>query len=182
MYYAPNFETRFSNHSEIRSAFPNTSLPVSLTDETLAEIGVYPLFTDKPAYNPITQGIVDRGVVGAPPEFSVDWEIIDLTPEQVAANQAAKDQAILNECVTNTQKRLDDFAKERHYDGILSLCTYATSSVPKFKAEGQCGVDSRDQTWAKLYDMLAEVEAGTRPKPSGYSDIESELPVLEWSV
>ena len=82
--------------------------------------------------------------------------------------------------VASTQARLDDFAKTRNYDGILSLCTYATSSVPKFAAEGQCGVDSRDQTWARLYTIMQEVEAGTRQMPLGFSDIEPDLPVLAW--
>lgn len=84
------------------------------------------------------------------------------------------------EIVTATQQRLDDFARTRNYDGILSLCTYATSTVQKFKAEGQYGVTARDATWAKLYEMLAEVEAGTRPMPTGFEDIEPELPVLAW--
>jgi len=82
--------------------------------------------------------------------------------------------------VTATQQRLDDFARTRNYDGILSLCTYATSTVQKFQAEGQYGVTARDATWAKLYEMLAEVQAGTRPMPNGYADVEPELPVLEW--
>jgi hypothetical protein len=30
--------------------------------------------------------------------------------------------------------------------------------------------------------MLAEVLAGTRPMPSGYADIEGELPALSWPV
>ena len=79
-----------------------------------------------------------------------------------------------------TQSRLDDFAKTRSYDGILSLATYATSIVPKFQTEGQYGVTARDATWAKLYEVMAEVEAGTRPMPAGYSDIEGELPELSW--
>lgn len=87
---------------------------------------------------------------------------------------------IMDGIVQETQRRLDDFAKTRGYDGILSLCTYATSSVPKFAAEGQYGVEVRDATWAKLYEILAQVEAGTRPMPEGYSDIEPELPVLAW--
>jgi hypothetical protein len=84
------------------------------------------------------------------------------------------------EIIEATQKRLDDFAKTRNYDGILSACTYATSTAPKFKAEGQYCLGARDATWAKLYDMLAQVEAGTRPIPSGFADIEGELPVLAW--
>lgn len=89
-------------------------------------------------------------------------------------------EEIQQEIVTATQQRLDDFARTRNYDGILSLCTYATSTVPKFAAEGQYGVTARDATWAKLYEMLAEVEAGARPVPGGYADIEPELPVLAW--
>jgi len=84
------------------------------------------------------------------------------------------------EIVQATQQRLDDFARTRNYDGILSLCTYATSTVPKFQAEGQYGVTARDATWAALYQILAEVEAGARPVPSGYADIEPDLPALAW--
>lgn len=89
-------------------------------------------------------------------------------------------EAVQEKIVYFTQKRLDDFAQTRNYDGILSLCTYATSTNPKFQSEGQYGVTARDATWAKLYEILAEVEAGTRPTPTGFSDIEPELPVLAW--
>ncbi|UOA08314.1 hypothetical protein [Methylobacter sp. S3L5C] len=79
-----------------------------------------------------------------------------------------------------TQKRLDDFAKTRNYDSILSACTYATSTVAQFAAEGQYCTGVRDTTWATLYQILADVEAGNRPVPTSYADIESELPNLAW--
>lgn len=78
------------------------------------------------------------------------------------------------------QKRLDDFARTRGYDGILSACTYATSAVPKFAAEGRYAVDARDATWSAAYAILAEVQAGDRPIPGSLSEIESDLPVLAW--
>lgn len=87
---------------------------------------------------------------------------------------------VQEQIVTATQQRLDDFARTRNYDGILSACTYATSTVPKFKTEGQYCVEARDETWAKLYEIMDEVQSGVRPPPTGYDDIEPELPVLEW--
>ena len=82
--------------------------------------------------------------------------------------------------VQATQARLDNFARTRNYDGILSACTYATSSVPKFAEEGQYAVQARDATWAALYVLLAEVQAGTRPAPASFDDVQPLLPVLEW--
>ena len=97
------------------------------------------------------------------------------TPEQRAAD-------LRTSIVASTQSRLDDFARTRNYDGILSLCTYATSPTARFASEGQYGVNLRDATWSKLYDILSEIQAGTRPMPNGYSDIESELPLLQWPI
>lgn len=83
--------------------------------------------------------------------------------------------------VAQAQKRLDDFARTRNYDGILSACTYATSAVPKFAAEGQYAVEARDATWSRLYDLLAEVKGGQRSVPESFElDIAPELPVLIW--
>ena len=90
------------------------------------------------------------------------------TPEQIVAQYTAV-----------VQKRLDDFARTRGYDGILSACTYATSIVPKFEAEGQYAVEARDATWAKCYEVLAAVEAGSRPMPT-LDELLAELPVLTW--
>lgn len=77
------------------------------------------------------------------------------------------------------QQRLDDFAKTRNYTNIMSAATYATSTVPKFKDEGQYAVEVRDATWAKCYEVLAEVEAGSRPMPT-LDELLSELPKLVW--
>ena len=90
------------------------------------------------------------------------------TPEQTVAQYTAA-----------VQKHLDDFARTQNYDGILSAASYATSTVPKFKAEGQYAVEARDATWAKCYEVLAAVEAGSRPMPT-LDKLLADLPVLTW--
>jgi hypothetical protein len=88
-------------------------------------------------------------------------------------------EQIIAQYTAAVQKHLDDFARTRGYDGILSAATYATSTVPKFKAEGQYAVEARDATWAKCYEVLAAVEAGSRPMPT-LDELLAELPVLTW--
>ncbi len=77
------------------------------------------------------------------------------------------------------QKRLDDFARTRNYDGILSAATYATSSVQKFAAEGQYAVQARDASWAACYQVMADVQSRRRSMPS-IEQVLAELPVLDW--
>lgn len=94
--------------------------------------------------------------------------------------QEQSSAALQSRVVAATQRRLDAFAQTRNYDNILSACTYAESTVPRFAAEGQYCVSARDATWSTLYTILAEVEAEQRPVPTGFSDIEAELPALAW--
>lgn len=98
----------------------------------------------------------------------------------IAQKTTERNQALQASIVSQTQARLDTFAKTRNYAGILSLCTYSGSLVPKFAAEGQYGVQLRDDTWSTCYQILADVEAGTRPLPSGYEEIAPELPTPQW--
>lgn len=94
------------------------------------------------------------------------------TPEErLAAVQAHFTGAI--------QAHLDTFAALRGYDGILSAATYATSTVPRFRAEGQCAVEARDATWAAAYTLMDAVLAGKREMPS-LGDVLAELPKLAW--
>ena len=94
------------------------------------------------------------------------------TPEEQQA-------ALLAEFVAAIQTYLDDFARTRNYDGILSAATYATSTVGKFRAEGQYAVEARDATWVKGYAIMDDVLAGARPMPS-LAEVLDELPPLAW--
>lgn len=141
----------------------------------------------QPEYNSVIQFAQEIApVLTDKNHWEQQWEVVDRYSTQaeadaaVAADALIKAQALQNSIVEATQKRLDSFAKTRNYDNILSACTYAASTVPKFQTEGQYCVNARDQTWSTLYSILAEVQAGTRPMPTSYADIEPLLPVLEW--
>lgn len=113
----------------------------------------------------------------------------DATPDEVAEIEARKAESVAQAAqafqasvVTATQARLDTFASTRNYDGILSACTYATSAIPKFAGEGQYAVNARDNTWATLYALMGEVQAGTTPMPATIDEVVALLPELTWPV
>lgn len=81
--------------------------------------------------------------------------------------------------VSAVQKMLDAKAQERRYDNILSACTYATSSKPKFQAEGQACVAWRDAVWEKCYQLMADVDSGSLAQPA-IDELLAMLPSMEW--
>ena len=169
--------------SQLKRDNPQTSFPKDMTDEVLASWGVFPVYsTEQPKYDSVTHSIAELPPSYINGRWEQQWEVYELAPEVVLANQQSVSEALQQSVVASTQERLDSFARTRNYDGILSACTYATSNIPKFAAEGQVAVNLRDATWAALYQILEEVQAGQREAPTGFSDIEPLLPPLEWPV
>ena len=158
-----NTTTNTFGHSihDARAAYPETSIP---EDASFGDF-IYYLPT-VPAYDSHTQVAVEISPVGGVQQWRIDPAPVEhvITAVQVAV-----------------QQRLDDFARTRNYDGILSAATYATSAVPKFAAEGQYAVQARDATWAACYTIMADVQAGMRAMPS-VDDVLAELPALEWPL
>ncbi|SDD55697.1 hypothetical protein SAMN05192589_107107 [Paracidovorax valerianellae] len=97
------------------------------------------------------------------------WRLLPADAVHITAAATARAQA-----------RLDGWARTRNYDGVLSLATYANSAVPRFAAEAARGIELRDATWAKLYEILTAVQAGERPMPRTWAALEQELPPLIW--
>lgn len=176
---APNQQVEKYPYSiaQLRKDNPNVSFPSNLSDEVLKVYNVFPVETSaQPAFDELTYRLVS----GAPQlnegVWTQVWTVVLLSAEE---RQVIWEQ-IKQDAIEKTQQRLDSFAQSANYDGIVSLCTYATCNNPKFRQEGQYGVDVRGATWVKLFTILNEAESGVRPLPSGYSEIESELPPLIW--
>lgn len=94
------------------------------------------------------------------------------------------DEKLVNRIVElvrqHVQRLLDEFAKQRGYDSIVSAVSYGNSSVQQFANEGQRALQKRDEAWTNMYAYIAEVKAGSKPVPKSVSEIEAELPALTW--
>lgn len=102
-------------------------------------------------------------------------------PEPVASQGPLEIQAA---AIAAVQSALDNKARERNYDGILSLCSYAVSNVEKFALEGQAGVYWRDTAWTTMYGLLAQINDGTIPAPNSPEQARQmaldALPQMQW--
>lgn len=166
---------------ELKQDHPEVSFPKDITEDTLRSFSVFQVkHTEYPAHDPTTETVVEGFPTLINGEYKQVWKVQPLSPEVIVENLKQKQESLKSSVIQSTQDKLDSFAKTRNYDSILSACTYATSLNPKFKVEGQRCVELRDTTWEALYQILEEVQQGTRPVPSGFEDIEPELPVLTW--
>lgn len=70
-------------------------------------------------------------------------------------------------------------AQARGYDDIKAAVTYAEEpAVPIFQAEGRALRAWRSLVWAHCYQVLADVQAGTRAIPTA-AQLIAELPALD---
>ena len=139
-------------------------------------------------YNPLDEiksvkiqgnGYLLNGAMSVPmADGNREYELIKLwiaegntpEPEYTVAEIAERNKQML---ITAVQNMLDNAAKAKGYDSILSACSYAAYPNP-FQAEGQEFVAWRGAVWAKCYEILGEVEAGTRTAPT-VSELLAEL-------
>jgi len=76
------------------------------------------------------------------------------------------------------QAHLDSAAREKGYDSIFTAVTYADEpAVTKFQTEGRAMRKWRSLVWDACYQILADVQAGTRTIPTE-TDLIAELPTL----
>jgi len=95
-----------------------------------------------------------------------------------SAKASAAAQARLSAAV---QAHLDATARARSYDSALSCVSYIDSTVAAYRAEATTMRDWRDAVWLRCYELLAEVQAGTRPVPTE-SELIALLPVIQWGA
>ena len=181
--------------ASIRAAYPNTSFPIPFAPP---EKYAYVFPSPQPTFDPVIEVAIETApqftskgvweqrwdVTSKFTEYTDEDGTVHTVEEQetaaIAKANEEKLESLQRTVVFRTQERLDAFALTRNYSSILSATTYENSAIPKFAAEGAYAKQVRDATWATLYQILADVQAGTRPAPNSYEEIESELPPLQW--
>lgn len=163
---APHVIVEYSTDDDAHKAFLNVRIDKKL-DGTLpqgAELDDY-IMSFCPQLPPVD------------PYAGVDWTgvaaLVQVPPKT--------EEQIFAELTNAVQRHLDSEARAHGYDGIMSLCTYNTSTNPVFAAEGQAGLAWRDNVWSYCWTVVAAVKSAARPVPTA-EQLVSELPALSWPL
>lgn len=183
MWINPETNQVFKLQSEIRSAFPEVSFPSAMSDNDIAFVGVLPVTSVMPPeHNPISQELRELAPAVTPSgNYEQRWDVVALSPEQIAANQLAADEAMVKACDKALTDHLDATAKSRRYDNRITCAVRAGYPGP-FQAEGQAFALWMDTCNALAYQFLAEIHAGSRPMPSDPQQLIDELPDMVWPI
>lgn len=184
MFYQPNTNLVFQTIQEFQLFYKDTSFGDLTKEENRNAIGLFRVKETSPEYDEDLMIKEFDGVELLDGKYQTKWKLVNkqLSTDQLAEIAQNKNKKLKQYIIDQTQKRLDDFAKSNGYDSILSACTYATSSVAKFRSEGQYCVDVRDSTWSTLYQYMTNIESGIIPVPTSFSDVEPLLPNLQWPI
>jgi len=162
---------------DFRKLHPETFFPVMLSDDAISETGHAILHYDVARPTPaLYQKVISTSVQVLEGKYQEIWELTDMTDEE----KNAVDLGIQTDIVNQTQARLDRFAQTRGYDNVDSTSKYNGSKNPRYASDFKTISDACSDTWDALYAYQVEVEAGIKPKPGGYADVELLLPALAW--
>jgi len=160
----------------LRKDNPSTSFPKRMPDEALASWGVYPVtVATDPAYDEMTQRIV---TASAPTFVSGAW-ILSKTVEPLSKKEReAKAKALMDSYSEAVQNLLDSTAKEKGYDNIISMTSYANSGNAKWANEAAVAITWRDACWNESLVQMGNFLA-TGNKPS-MEDFLAAMPTPVW--
>lgn len=77
-------------------------------------------------------------------------------------------------------KQLDDFAKTKDYDNIVSLCSYLDDPDENLDKEGRRGRLLRSQAWTSMREFQSKVLTGEIPIPRTEKELLPCVPELTW--
>lgn len=161
--------------TDLYQDFPDTSFPSELESADLSDLGVYKVaLVERPTVD-YTQVVEENNPDLQGGIWTQTWSVRQATSSEQAANMAA----IVQQFTEAIQYHLDSTAQTRNYSNIISACSYAAGTHPKYSAEGKACLVWRESVWDVCYQILNDVQAGNRPMPT-IEQVISELPVITW--
>ena len=142
-------------------------------DEDLFTLGLYKLITPN-----LEVGDFQHAVIQPSAEWTIDEENKTITKTFEIKTHAWIDIKTMLEY--SIIKSLDDLAKERQYDNIVSAISYANSTVESYRNEAVHCMTVRDSVWKAWSDFLNEIENQNKPIPTTYIEVFSLLPSISW--
>lgn len=163
--------------SEIRASFPEISFGFPFVPPSdYAEVQP----TEIPSYDLNSQIVVGKQPKLYRGVFKENWEVQDLDPATAQANAQRRIEELKTLFISEIQIHMDQTAREKGYDSILSACSYSNSLIPTFKEESDAASVWRDQVWAYCIDHLDRMQKGTRAIPTSPKEFIEELPKINW--
>jgi len=135
---------------------------------------------EPPSFDPYSQILIEKAPKLYRGVYSQQWEVLDLDQRTIQENAIKRIDAMKDSYMSAVQLHMDSEAKKKGYDNILSACTYANSTIPKFKAEGKAAVLWRDQIWDYCFVNIQSMQDGTRSLPKDIQSFIEELPKINW--
>lgn len=175
MWFDAQKQAVYRSHSEIRQAFPNVSFPSVMSEQDIAGVGLVSVQpTDAPTVYPLTQKAVEVLPQQAGGVWVQAWQVVDLTPEE--QTQAAG--VVLEDYADHLTAYLDQVAAWKRYDSRINCAVRAGYPGP-FQQEGTAFASWMDACNDLAYQVLAEVQAGTRLLPSK-AEFLGLMPTAPW--
>jgi hypothetical protein len=85
-------------------------------------------------------------------------------------------EAILAAVIPGVQAWMDMTARQKGYDSVVSCATYATSTVPEFKADAEAIIRWRDAVWVAAYAWRDGLNGQLPPTVPTIEEVIAQLP------
>lgn len=162
--------------ADLRADYPQTSFPADLSAADLSDFGVFAVTERAAPASDYTKVVTE----GEPAVVGGAWTQVWVVRNATAAEQSAALDKIQAEYEAEVQSHLDATAQTRGYDSMLSACSYASGTHPRFSVEGRDCLAWRSSVWEAAYQIMTDVRLGARPLPT-VQQVIAELPPMVWS-
>lgn len=135
--------------------------------------------TAKPSFDEDTQTCTEGTPVRTAGVWNQVWVVADKPAPDVAIGLQERQRKRIQAIKAAVQKRLDDFAQTKHYDGILDACSYKGTATLAYRNQAAYCMDMRDAYWVYTLQAIQDIKNNVRPLPTVAAFL-TELPTLTW--